>query len=116
MNAAVVEDLTERTIRIKVADGPVVDITESWHVKVRKIKVEQVVIHIYGGETHSIRVNGGMVRVDGTISDAQGGRKVWSRDRFTYEPVDAAPAWAQKLWREAPAGVTEWQISAEEKA
>ena len=105
LRARVETDRIERTIWVEVLDGPVIEVTRSWHVKVRRIAVDLLFIEIVNGETVSITASGGMARVDGTISDLQRGRIEWRAS-----VIDTCPDWIQRVWREAPAGVTVWRF------
>lgn len=111
MRAGVASDRTERTISVEVFDGPVLDISQSWNVKVRKIQVDRLLITVINGETTQLRAFGGMRRVDGTTSPLQRGEYVWGG-----ASISSSPDWAQLIWREAPAGVTIWRFREEASA
>lgn len=109
MRAAVSRDTTDRTIEIKVADGPLLDVTRSWHTKTRLIQVQAVTIRTINGETRGIKATGGLVLKSGRTSDQRWGELSWGTG-LGLDRIDTAPEWVQILWREAPAGVTGWKI------
>ena len=109
LRAKVVEDRIERTIEIEVIDGPVIDVSASWHRKVRRIQVDLLTIRTLNGQTIWLAASGGMRRVDGTTSELQRGDITW-HPHAKPGGLDLAPVWAQQIWREAPAGLTTWRF------
>lgn len=110
MKAAILKDSVIRTIEIRVIDGPVLDVSQAWHSKPRRIQVERVVITVIDGETRKMELLGGTVLKTGRPSQTQRGHKVFYTDQWTVtdEKISSAPPWAQVFWREAPAGVSYW--------
>lgn len=107
MKAAVEKNTVDRTIHIRVVDGPVVTVSEQHHLRHRFIRVDRAVIHVKDGRTSLIEVFGGIVLKTNRTSVAQRGNRSWSSDILAI-----SPQWVQHLWRTAPVGVTEWTIDA----
>jgi len=105
LRARVSSERTERTIRIEILDGPVIDVTADWHRKVRRIQVDLLTIRVVNGQSAGIAASGGMRRVDGTTSDLQRGEIIWRASG-----IITSPEWIQQVWREAPVGVTSWRF------
>jgi len=111
MKAAVERDNLARKITIKVVDGPILDVSESWHTKPRRIRVERITITIFNGETTSMVVTGGIVLKSGAASTGQRGQLEWSAQALVgSQLISRAPAWAQLIWRQAPVGETYWSL------
>jgi hypothetical protein len=107
MKAATAKDTTERTIVINVVDGPVLDVTQSWHRRPRLIRVERVTVQVLNGRVRELTALGGLVLKNGRTSLGQRDRRTWASD-------NDLPEWAQRFWNEAPDGVTFWADGNEE--
>jgi len=111
LRARIDQDRTERRISIEILDGPILEIEGSGHHLVREIEVDLLIIRVIDGETVLITAYGGMVRADGTISDLRRGKAEWRASAVT-----TSPQWVQRIWREAPAGVTTWRFPIDQAA
>lgn len=92
-----------RELSIRIVDGPELDVSEPHHRRPRRIRVDRVLITVLNGQTTMLRAAGGVLLKSGAASIGQHGSKTW------VGSIDKAPEWAQLLWREAPAGVTDWR-------
>jgi hypothetical protein len=102
MKAAVEKDHTDRTIAINVVDGPMLDVTQTWHRRPRLIRVERVMVRIGNdGWVRELTALGGLVLKNGQTSLGQRDRRTWASD-------NDLPEWAKRFWKEAPDGVTYW--------
>jgi hypothetical protein len=109
VRAAIERDTTAREITIKIMDGPLLDVTRSWQAQPRVIQVNRVIIRVVDHETRNIRAFGALIKKNGQPGQ-QRGEAEWRSSAYTdRDRIDTAPQWVQKLWREAPAGVTSWR-------
>lgn len=118
MRAAVERDTMTREIVITVKDGIELDVSETWHTRPRRIRVDTVTIRVLDGETLSIRAAGGLLLKDGRASDLQRGHKAWNHRNTTEynNGIETAPEPIREMWRQAPAGITEYTWTAAELA
>jgi hypothetical protein len=109
MKAEVDRDTRTRQIDVTIEDGPLIDVTESWHDKPRAIRADHVTIRVVDGETRRINVSGFLVKKDGSPSDSVRAKRGWGPDGYRPEErISEAPEWVQSLFTEAPSGVTGW--------
>lgn len=115
MKAATTKDTIVRELVINVVDGPVLDVTEMWHRRPRRIRVERVTIRIVDGKIRSLTALGGLVLKNGETSLGQGDKQVWVAAGTYGTPIDDAPEWARQFWNEAPNGVDYWAVLGSEE-
>lgn len=109
MRAAVTQDSTVRTIDLEVSGVPDIDVTKTWHRKPRLFRPEKVTIRVIDGETRNILIKGGLVLKSGAASTEVGESQDYRSQHYDKaRRIEAAPEWVQRLWAEAPAGMTSW--------
>jgi hypothetical protein len=111
MRAAVVQNRTERTIRLEVSEVPDIDVTASYHRKPRVFRPENVLIKIVDGDLDKVQVSGGLVLKSGNVSDAVGEHREWHAGTGGYSSgghLSKAPEWVQLIAERAPLGVTNY--------
>jgi hypothetical protein len=107
VKAAVIKDVTDRVILIRMVDGPDLDIPRP-DLTPRRIKADSARIRVRNGLAESITVYGGLVLLNGHVSHSQRFDKTWTVDGWSS--IDAAPDWVRALWQQAPSGTTEWTM------
>lgn len=111
MKAEVESDTSSREVRIAVTGGPELNITEPWHNRLRRIRVERISVRIVDGELRSVTASGPLLRIDGSASTSATDKHVWRKHGLREtEAFSAAPDWVQQLVSEATQGVSTWTV------
>lgn len=107
MRSEVTQDTSTRRIVITVTEGPEADVSEEWDEPgSKRIEVERVQVQIRDGVPVLATISGPVVKKDGSLSETRTGNR--SYGRASRLPINAAPEWVQRMFTEAPAGVTSW--------
>jgi len=108
MQGVVEQDQTVRTITVRVADVPDLDITRSWHSKVRSIRPDNLVIVVIDGRIAKATVTGGLVLKTGGASESARQSEEWFGDCVRL--ISDAPDWVRLICDTARRGTTEWNV------
>lgn len=111
MNVEVTRDTSKRIIEMNVSDVPRLQVTRPWHTRPRLIQPQRAVLVILSGQTVSIKVSGGQILGDGTVSEKTWSHWEWVPDGQYGQPIGKAPDWVRQVWEEAPLGVFAWSQS-----